>query len=178
MYVCVYVRGTRECPTLRDPMDGSLPGSSVHGILQARRLEWVAISFSGGIFPAQEWKLLRRPGSPFNFYLHKKIEILHWQEPTTLICVSPPTLLTSLLIIVMTETHVSDLWKAVLPHHRWGLHGSQRRTPTKWPLPTPSSAAPTHPADSRSSTSPGGCSWPSSSAAPAGRHGSGGGHCA
>ena len=36
----------QSCPTLRDPMDCSLPGSSVHGILQARMLEWVAISFS------------------------------------------------------------------------------------------------------------------------------------
>ena len=35
------------CPTLHDPMDCSLLGSSVHGILQARILEWVAISFSG-----------------------------------------------------------------------------------------------------------------------------------
>ena len=34
------------CPTLCDPMDGSPPGSSVPGILQARTLEWVAISFS------------------------------------------------------------------------------------------------------------------------------------
>ena len=34
------------CPTLCDPMDCSPPGSSVHGILQARTLEWVAISFS------------------------------------------------------------------------------------------------------------------------------------
>ena len=34
------------CPTLCDPMDDSLPGSSVHGIFQARVLEWVAISFS------------------------------------------------------------------------------------------------------------------------------------
>ena len=34
------------CPTLRDPMDCSLPGSSVHGISQARVLEWVAIVFS------------------------------------------------------------------------------------------------------------------------------------
>ena len=32
--------------TLRDPMDCSLPGSSVHGIFQARVLEWVAIAFS------------------------------------------------------------------------------------------------------------------------------------
>ena len=34
------------CPTLSDPMDCSLPGSSVHGIFQARVLEWGAIAFS------------------------------------------------------------------------------------------------------------------------------------
>ena len=38
----------RSCPTLCDPMDCSPPGSSIHGILQARILEWVAISFSRG----------------------------------------------------------------------------------------------------------------------------------
>ena len=37
---------TQSCPTLRDPMDCSLPGSSVHGILQARALEWGAIALS------------------------------------------------------------------------------------------------------------------------------------
>ena len=37
---------TQLCPTLCDPLDCSLPGSSVHEILQARVLEWVAISFS------------------------------------------------------------------------------------------------------------------------------------
>ena len=36
----------QSCPSLCDPMDCSLPGSSVHGIFQARILEWVAISFS------------------------------------------------------------------------------------------------------------------------------------
>ena len=36
----------QSCPTLCDPMDWSLPGSSFHGILQARVLEWVAIAFS------------------------------------------------------------------------------------------------------------------------------------
>ena len=35
----------QSCPTLCNPMDYILPGSSVHGILQARVLEWVAISF-------------------------------------------------------------------------------------------------------------------------------------
>ena len=37
---------TQLCPTLRDPMDCSLPGSSIHGIFQARVLEWGAIVFS------------------------------------------------------------------------------------------------------------------------------------
>ena len=36
----------QSCPTLCDPMDCSLPGSSIRGILQARVLEWVAVSFS------------------------------------------------------------------------------------------------------------------------------------
>ena len=42
-----------SCLTLCDSMDCSLPGSSVHGIFQARILEWVAISFSRGIFLTQ-----------------------------------------------------------------------------------------------------------------------------
>ena len=37
---------TQSCPTLSDPMDCSVPGSSVHGIFQARVLEWGAIAFS------------------------------------------------------------------------------------------------------------------------------------
>ena len=47
---CMKVKSEREVaqlwPTLRDPMDCSLPGSSVHGIFQARVLEWGAIAFS------------------------------------------------------------------------------------------------------------------------------------
>ena len=39
----------QSCPTLRDPMDCSLPGSSIHGIFQARVLEWGAIAFSDNI---------------------------------------------------------------------------------------------------------------------------------
>ena len=42
------VKVTQSCPTLCYPMDCSLPVSSVHGILQARILEWVAIPFSRG----------------------------------------------------------------------------------------------------------------------------------
>ena len=50
VYVCVVcAKLLQSCPTLWDPMDCSPLGSSVHGILQARILEWVAISFPGDI---------------------------------------------------------------------------------------------------------------------------------
>ena len=66
---------TQSFLTLWDPMDCSPPGSSVHGILQARTLEWVAMPSSRGIFPTQglnpglphcRWILycLSHPGSP------------------------------------------------------------------------------------------------------------------
>ena len=46
-------KSLQSCPTLCSPMDCSLPGFSIHGILQARTLEWVAISFSN----AWKWKV-------------------------------------------------------------------------------------------------------------------------
>ena len=49
----------QSCPTLSDPMDCSLPDSSVHGILQARTLEWGAIAFSG----SQAWAPSLPPSS-------------------------------------------------------------------------------------------------------------------
>ena len=44
--VAAAAKSLQSCPTLCDPIDGSPPGSPVPGILQARTLEWVAISFS------------------------------------------------------------------------------------------------------------------------------------
>ena len=46
---------TQSCPTLCDPMDCSPPGSSFHGILQARILEWVPLSFSRGSSQLWDW---------------------------------------------------------------------------------------------------------------------------
>ena len=48
-----YAKSLQSCPTLCDPIDGSPPGSVVPGILQARILEWVAMSFSN----AWKWKV-------------------------------------------------------------------------------------------------------------------------
>ena len=50
---CVHAKPLWSCPTLCDPMECSLPGSSVHGILQARILEWVAMS---------SWRVSSHPG--------------------------------------------------------------------------------------------------------------------
>ena len=46
-------KSLQSCPTACDPIDGSPPGSPVHGLLQARKLEWAAISFSN----AWKWKV-------------------------------------------------------------------------------------------------------------------------
>ena len=55
LHQCLKVKSEREvsqsCPTLSDPMDCSLPGSSIHGIFQARVLEWGAIAFSNHRLP-------------------------------------------------------------------------------------------------------------------------------
>ena len=47
-FACMCAKLLQSCPILWDPMDSSLPGSSAHGILQTRILEWVAISFPRG----------------------------------------------------------------------------------------------------------------------------------
>ena len=46
VYAAAAAKSLQSCPTLCDPIDGSPPGSPIPGILQARTLEWVAISFS------------------------------------------------------------------------------------------------------------------------------------
>ena len=57
-YVLCHAKSLQPCPTLCDPIDGSLPGSSVHGILQARLLKRAA-KFEG-IFPTQRSVLADR----------------------------------------------------------------------------------------------------------------------
>ena len=53
IYAAAAAKSLQSCPTLCNPIDGSPPGSSVPGILQARTLKWVAISFSS----AWKWKV-------------------------------------------------------------------------------------------------------------------------
>ena len=53
--LCVQAKLLQSCPTLCNPMDCGLPGSSVRGILQARILEWVAVSSSRGSSQPRDW---------------------------------------------------------------------------------------------------------------------------
>ena len=65
----------QSCPTLCDPMDYSLPGSSIHGIFQARILEWVAIAFFITYVYMYIYSFFF---SSFHFLLRKKWEGLPW----------------------------------------------------------------------------------------------------
>ena len=56
-------KSLQSCPTLSDPVDCSLPGSSVHGIFQARVPEWVAIAFS----LESPWMVLKVSDVPLSF---------------------------------------------------------------------------------------------------------------
>ena len=55
MCVCMHTKSLQSCPTLCDSMDCSPPGSSIHGILQARIPEWVAIPSSRGSSRSKDW---------------------------------------------------------------------------------------------------------------------------
>ena len=77
--LCVSAKPLQLCPTLCNPVDYSPPGSSVHGILQARILEWVAISFSRGSSWPRNWT-------------HVSC-LLHWQAGSLLL--APPGMLKS-----------------------------------------------------------------------------------
>ena len=67
----------QSCPTLCDPMDCSPPGSSVHRILQARVLEWVAISFSrGSSRPRDRTQVSRIRGRCFNLWATREEEMV------------------------------------------------------------------------------------------------------
>ena len=85
MSVCVHAYAAaaaatslQSCPTLSDPMDGSPPGSPVPGILQARTLEWVAISFSNA------WKLTVKVKSLSRVWLFATPQTAAHQAPQSM----------------------------------------------------------------------------------------------
>ena len=99
---CIKVKSQSEvaqsCPTLSDPMDWSLPGSSVHGIFQARVLEWGAIKKNHGflareireswtilLFQKSEFKMM---GTPYKIKVLLLVQIAKWDRSQRGICTS------------------------------------------------------------------------------------------
>ena len=98
---CVKVKSEREvaqsCPTLSDPTDCTLPGSSIHGIFQARVLEWGAIAFSNNrillsnkgtnyLIHATTWMNLidtvlnERGQAQKSYRVHDSIHMIFWKR--------------------------------------------------------------------------------------------------
>ena len=121
--VCACVLVAQLCPTLCDPMDCRLPGSSVHEILQARILEWVAIPFSSRCSWPRDWILsllhcrqilyhLSHQGRPRLYYLYpkmKKKKILQ-KAASKMAPMDSTCLYSQLCRVLFPEEVVSDQW--------------------------------------------------------------------
>ena len=81
MYLCFCVKESESevaqlCLTLCDPVDYSLPGFSVHGVFQARVLEWVAIAFSrGSSRPRDQTRVSRIVGRRFTLWATREVNL-------------------------------------------------------------------------------------------------------
>ena len=117
MYICVLV--TWSCLTLCNPMDCSHPGSSVHGIFQARILEWVAISFSRGSFqPRDQTRVSRIAGRFFTIWATREavnidVRCLGWSYSLISHLFSPTILKYSKLLHKFT-TYIFKIVKPAL----------------------------------------------------------------
>ena len=89
---------TQFCLTLCDPMDCSLPGSSIHGIFQARILEWVVISFSRRSPQPRDWTWVSCiVGRCFTIWAKQSLE--KWTNPGVVIMDTPVKLVKSTVIL-------------------------------------------------------------------------------
>ena len=109
-------KSLQSCPTLCDPRDGSPPGFSIPGILQARTLEWVAISFSRAL----KWKVKGKPLSHVRLFAtpwtaaHQAPPSMgfSWQEYWSGVPLPSPTYNPTILLLgIHTEKKSSHMWK-------------------------------------------------------------------
>ena len=109
VHVCVWV--AQSCLILCDPMDYSPPGSSVHGILQARILEWVAIPFSMGSSQPEGSNLGPLYYRQIRYHLRQETLILNF-------CARKPWYLISFfLLLARCWRSPLELWKAEWTKH-------------------------------------------------------------
>ena len=111
----------QSCPTLCNPMDWSLPGSSIHGIFQTRILEWVAISFSRKTHA--KWTLMWEGFLDARGY--RSNTIVQFSSVQSLSRVrlcdsmnrSTPGLPVHHQLLEFTQTHVHQVGDAIQPSH-------------------------------------------------------------
>ena len=135
MCVCVCVRVSRNGPatTLCDPMDCSPPGSSVHGILQARILKWVAVASSRGSSPPRDRTHVSR--------------LLYWladffTTSNTCVCGQSCQLVSGFLVCSLTRDfidtkHAEDMGQpecSPRPREEHTLLSRKNRTPLPFPV--------------------------------------------
>ena len=119
---------TQSYPTLCDPMDCSPPGSSIHWILQARILEWVAISFSrGSSQPRDRTQVSRIAGVGFNLWATREaiqtfsVQFSSVAQTCLTLCDpmnhSTPGLPVHHQLWEFTQTHVHWVGDAIQPSH-------------------------------------------------------------
>ena len=106
---------TQSCPTLCDPMNYSPPGSSVHGILQGRKLEWVVMPFSRGSSWSRDWtRVSCIAGRCFIVWATKQAQEKNVKKKKKCICRIPETntTLTIKYVVVQLTSHV---WLFAIP---------------------------------------------------------------
>ena len=109
--VCVHGKSIQSCPTLCDPIDYSPPASSIHGILQAKILEWVAMPSSRGFSPCRDRPCLL-------FLMHWQAASLPLAPPGKHCCCScsvavpsfPPALIFPSIRIFSNESALRIMW--------------------------------------------------------------------
>ena len=129
--MCVHAQ---SCPALFDPMDSSPPGSSVHGILQARILEWVAIPSSRGSSPLRDrthvsgvsciagrFFTVEPPGKLSPFIQFSSVQFSSVAQSCPTLCHpmnrSMPGLPVHHQLLEFTQTHVHQVGDAIQPSH-------------------------------------------------------------
>ena len=114
MSAAATAKSLQSCPTLCDPIEGSPPGSSVPGILQARILEWVAISCAKQIQLCNDWSIrisqvetLIGPNTELRLYIFRNFAYLYINKATCVWRLEKITVLLKEQICVMIHKH----WK-------------------------------------------------------------------
>ena len=111
-------KSLQSCPTLWDPIDGSPPGSPVPGILQARTLEWVAISFSN----AWKWKVKGKSLS----------HVRPFMTPWTAAYQTPPSMGFSRQEYWSGLPLPSPFWRKRYPNKTTGFKGKSHEVTNIW----------------------------------------------